>query len=444
MSSESRLLGATVPQEILPTSRKRVWRLGRRAVWLRVLVFFVVLQLAGGSVLGAPALLKAQMRAATAGWEFDLLRWEADALIEKASAALNDPAAGLGAVEGSAIVTAYLARARELRQMETQLARTDHSPTVRATTDRALLQARYNHLHNLQESKRPVAEAVLQEQVASVLRDMGIGVAGNPWPPVLFTFTESPRKLVVSPRSRITTQDSMILNPGMPADAMNATEAAIEANDESVSAYVTATGGMGAFPTMVVEDASLPWILSTIAHEWVHTYLAFFPLGFNYGTSQANTTINETVADIVGDEVGQRVLERYYSDYIAQRKDDVPRAQRQAPAFNFVAEMRETRQTVDKLLKFGRVADAEHYMEVRQLLFAENGYNLRKLNQAYFAFHGSYGTSAAADVFNPDALGPRIQHLRLLLGDVPTFLRTVRSITDREGLEELIQAAELE
>lgn len=433
MSSESQLLGATAPHEVIPTGRKFVLRLGKRAVWLRVLVVLVVLQLAGGSVIGSPALLGLQMRRATADWSFDLLRWEVNALTEKARAAINDPAAGLSAIEGSSLVTAYLARARDLRQMEAQLAKTDLS-----VTDRALLKARHTQLHNLQESKRPVAEAVLQGQVASVLRDMGIGVAGNPWPPVLFTFTESPRKLVVSPRSRITTQQSMILNPGMPAEAMNATEAAIEASDDSVSAYVTATGGMGAFPTMVVEDASLPWILSTVAHEWVHTYLAFFPLGFNYGSSQENTTINETVADIVGDEVGQRVLERYYSDYIAQRKDDIPRAQRAEPSFNFVAEMRETRQTVDKLLKYGRVADAEHYMEIRQLLFAENGYNLRKLNQAYFAFHGSYGTSAAADVLNPDALGPRIQHLRLLLEDAPTFLRAIRSITDRVGLEELI------
>lgn len=437
MSTEGHLLEGAVAKELFPASRRMRFRIGSRALWLRVLMIFVVLQLLGGSLIGSPALLRQEMRAASSGWEFDLLRWEVNALSEKARAYFNDPAAGLSPVEGSAVVTSYLARARQLRQLEAQLA----NPQL-SVTDRALLRARHGQLHNVQEAKRPVAEAVLQEQVASVLRDMGIGVAGNPWPPVLFTFTESPRKLVVSPRSRITTQQATILNPGMTADAMSATEATIEASDGSVSAYVAATGGMGAFPTMVVEDASLPWILSTIAHEWVHTYLAFFPLGFNYGVSQENTTINETVADIVGDEVGQRVLERYYSDYIAQRKDDIPRPRGAAPSFDFVKEMRETRQVADKLLRAGRVKDAEHYMEVRRLLFVENGYNLRKLNQAYFAFHGSYGTSAGANVVDPDALGPRIERLRTLTGDVPTFLRTVRAITDRAGLEQLIAEVE--
>jgi len=41
------------------------------------------------------------------------------------------------------------------------------------------------------------------------------------------------------------------------------------------------------------------------------------------------------------------------------------------------------------LLHFGRVKDAEQYMELRRQYFGENGYQLRRLNQAWFAFHGS-------------------------------------------------------
>jgi DNA polymerase-3 subunit alpha len=40
--------------------------------------------------------------------------------------------------------------------------------------------------------------------------------------------------------------------------------------DDKLSAYITNIGGLGAFPTQVVEQASLSWVLSTVAHEWTH------------------------------------------------------------------------------------------------------------------------------------------------------------------------------
>ena len=36
------------------------------------------------------------------------------------------------------------------------------------------------------------------------------------------------------------------------------------------------------------------------------------------------------------------------------------------------------------------------YMESQRQLFLENGYYIRKLNQAYFAFHGTYADSPAS------------------------------------------------
>ena len=81
---------------------------------------------------------------------------------------------------------------------------------------------------------------------------------------------------------------------------------------------MTNIGGLGAYPTIVIDQAPLEWILSTVAHEWVHNYLSFFPLGFNYGTSGENTILNETVADIVGEEIGAAVLRERYPDVAAQ------------------------------------------------------------------------------------------------------------------------------
>jgi len=80
------------------------------------------------------------------------------------------------------------------------------------------------------------------------------------------------------------------------------------------------------------------------------------------------------------------------------------------------------------------VADAEQYMEIRRQLFVENGYNLRTLNQAYFAFHGSYGTGAAAS----SPIGPDLVRLRELSPDLRTFLETVRWFTSADDLTQAL------
>ena len=64
--------------------------------------------------------------------------------------------------------------------------------------------------------------------------------------------------------------------------------------------------------------------------------------------------------------------------------------------------MRETRLTVDRLLAEGQIQEAESYMEVQRKLLTENGHPIRKLNQAYFAFYGTYAHGPAS----VDPIGP--------------------------------------
>lgn len=99
--------------------------------------------------------------------------------------------------------------------------------------------------------------------------------------------------------------------------------------------------------------------------------------------------------------------------------------------FDFEIEIRQTRLTVDALLALGQVDEAERYMEARRIYFVENGYPLRALNQAYFAFHGSYGTSPAST----SPIGPKLERLRELIPDLKTFLTTVRGMTSEAELD---------
>jgi len=436
-------------------SRRAVRRATRRRIFtrartlaFRLLALVAILIVAQTSVLAWRPNLQAQVAAATSGLTWDLTNWTLNALSEKAAQVWRRPAAHYSPAEGAAFVEIFMERAGQIRELERNIERMSAEDAPAGEIDSMADQLAALRLQQAQD--RPTAEAIIEAQVSTILSEYGIGVLGRPWPPVLFTFTESPAKLVVSPRDRIGTATSRMVQPGLPLETITAVEESIQSSATAaggVSAYIAPTGGLGAFPTLVVNNGNLEWTLSTVAHEWVHTYLAFFPLGFNYGSHPDNILINETVADIIGDEAGRRVLERFYPELLPPEPPDgaTPASEllppEPPPQFDFRAEMRHTRDTLDKFLHFGLVEEAEKYLELRRQLFVENGYAIRKLNQAWFAFHGSYGTSPAASTATTaagPALAPMVQALRGNLPDLATFLRTVRTITDREGLERLL------
>jgi hypothetical protein len=90
--------------------------------------------------------------------------------------------------------------------------------------------------------------------------------------------------------------------------------------------------------------------------------------------------------------------------------------------------MRKTRLRVDELLGDGKVEEAEAYMEDRRRLFVDNGIYIRKLNQAYFAFHGSYATSPAS----VSPVHGQLQELRRRSGSLSEFLHTVAQFNSYE------------
>ena len=96
--------------------------------------------------------------------------------------------------------------------------------------------------------------------------------------------------------------------------------------------------------------------------------------------------------------------------------------------------MRETRVRTDELLSQGLTEEAEAYMEERRRFLVDNGFNIRKLNQAYFAFHGTYAE-------HPGSVSPiagQIRELRSRSPDIGAFVRTVAAFgTYEEFLEHL-------
>ena len=102
------------------------------------------------------------------------------------------------------------------------------------------------------------------------------------------------------------------------------------------------------------------------------------------------------------------------------------------------SEMRGTRLKVDEMLADGRVEEAEAYMEERRRLFVENGYPIRKLNQAYFAFYGTYADLPAA--ISP--IGDQVKQFRELVPELGEFIRVVSDISSYEEFLSTLEEVE--
>ena len=67
-------------------------------------------------------------------------------------------------------------------------------------------------------------------------------------------------------------------------------------------------------------------------------------------------------------------------------------------------------------------------MEQRRKLFQQNGIFIRKLNQAYFAFHGTYADTPSS--ISP--IGEQVKELRSLIDNLSEFLNIVSDISSYE------------
>ncbi|MEX0786008.1 MAG: hypothetical protein WD939_05175, partial [Dehalococcoidia bacterium] len=201
------------------------------------------------------------------------------------------------------------------------------------------------------------------------------------------------------------------------------------------SALVGSLAGAATYPSIVGPRADYQQLVSTIAHEWVHHYLAFRPLGRRYYDSLELRTLNETVADSAGEELAALLVERYplSSDAAGQLAEAAP----QAGDVEAGAILRQLRLDVEELLDVGEVDAAEALMERRRLELAERGVVYRKINQAFFAAIAIY----ADDPASIDPIGAKLQELRDQSGSVGAFLRTASGLTSGAGLDALIEAS---
>ena len=292
------------------------------------------------------------------------------------------------------------------------------------------------------------AEKILELQIRSLLNQEDIhnpfenyaGFLKFNFPPIDFALAEPPYILIISPRDKIEIIDSIMLIQDLTAEEMENIET--EAEQLDVSALVDEIGGLGAtFPTFVNYKSDLRSTIDGATEEWLHQYLALTPLGWRYVLHSLGihrdydaVTINETVASMVSEEIGSMVYDKYYAAYEAQNgTTDQNQQGGSSTGFDFNATMRQIRLNVDAMLAAGEIDQAEQYMENQRQFLVTKGYYIRKLNQAYFAFYGSYADSPTS--VNP--IGAEIQGIRAQSPSLSQFLDNISKVTSVSGLDKL-------
>ncbi len=381
----------------------------------------------------------AQLDSIAKPYRFSILRWEIDNLL-----APREPADSGESLEGESRrnpVAGYFSLLDRIKTLEAELLAI---PAGSRAGDRAAIGKKIAEIQRQEPALAEATEKIIGHQIKDILTARGIYhpfqkyiAPETGFPPLNFKLDKPPHLLVVSPRHRIESIREVILRPDIRLEDMDHIEARVD--ETGTSSLVIELGGFGGtYPTFVTNRADLSFTVDTATEEWLHQYLAFKPLGFLYlldvtglARNYDIAVMNETLAGIVSKEIGSAVYETYY----AVDEQDEASVDTAAPEFDFNREMREIRRAVDNYLAQGEIEAAEEFMEQKRQFLAAKGYYIRKLNQAYFAFHGTY----ADEPTSISPIGIEMKALREQSASLEEFLETVAVMTSRQDLSLSLQ-----
>ena len=398
------------------------------AAYVAVLALLAGLGVLGGVLLYAASGPDDAAEAAADGHAYDFLSWEVEHFPRKWIYKVRHLFDERSATEEEEVLQRYF-------DLVTEIGGASSDERVReAEVERTAMEAE--------------VEDIVEGRLTAVLEGQSLAIEpplfsdlGLVFPPVDFELDAPPRVLAVSPRDRIELGQSFLLEPGLEREEFEAIEDEAELDNgpaTGISTVVVGTGGVATYPAVVSASATYQHMVDTAFHEWTHQYLAFYPLGRSYFAGSDLRTLNETAANLAG----AALAGEYFKRYPRMEAEPTP-APTAAPTaspgagFDFTAEMRALRRQVEDMLALGEVTEAEALMEQKRSELAGHGYLIRKLNQAYFAFHGSYADTPGSI----DPIGPKMEALLKEAGSPGSFVKLVSGITSRAELDQVLTEA---
>ncbi|MFC1971481.1 hypothetical protein ACFLV0_06125 [Chloroflexota bacterium] len=403
------------------------------------LVFIVMLLLLGSHVTGcAPNHdFNSQLKAITKPYRFGVIKWEFNAVGEEIRKVLCDRQNTFD--DDNSEVSDYFSAVQQIKQLESEI---EANKSGNRQGNLASLEAELGKLRQQNKAIADMVERQLETQIRDILSQQSIF---NPldkyigsrvgFPPIIFKLGKPPHLLVVSPRDRIESIWRVTLLPAIKLEDMESIEDDVD--KLGVSSLVVATGGLSTYPSFVTDRGDLRFVINAATEEWLHQYLFFKPLGFRYALDLTGicrnyeiAIINESLVGMVSREIGDIVYKSYYY----QNEIDSTKPGATGAVFDFNQEMREIRRGIDGYLARGEIKQAEEFMEQKRQFLETKGYYIRKLNQAYFAFHGTYADKPTS--INP--IGAEMKQLRNQSTSLKEFLETVAAMTSRQDLADSV------
>ena len=380
--------------------------------------------------------LNAAERAA-APYLYDLLQWEMANFPSKWLHRMTSiaPWSSHRGEDAEAAVREYFAITEQISRLEARLAESIAGRSSSTASDLAQTKSEMDRLISRRQSLRDEVEETIESGISSVVREEGLpSWNGILFPPVDIRLTDPPKLLVTSTRDRVQRMHDVLIDSDIRLDERERIEFRL-LSEADLAALVTNLGGVATYPASIPSGSSMLWTLEISAHEWLHHYLFFRPLGQNMWRSPEMRTLNETVADIAGREIGMRAYEKMTGEPPATPGPAHSDHGTDEHRFDFRAEMHSTRLRVDELLADGLIEEAEAYMEERRQFFVEHGFSIRKLNQAYFAFHGTYAESPAS----VSPIAGELRKLREAAGNLRSFIYLVSAVSSYQEFQAVLE-----
>ena len=335
--------------------------------------------------------------------------------------------------ERNSIVHEYLSTTLQLQKEQDNLADAATTTPLIDSASKNYIDLKNKEVVRLsrkREELRGRAEEAIESAVSRAANNHGLGfIFGILLPPTDFRLGDPPHLLIISRRDKIVMSDSKLINPNLKWSERAEIENRAELY-ENTSALVDDLAGLGTYPAIVSDKDSLRQIMRTAAHEWLHNYWIMKPLGRNMWNSQNMQILNETAADLVGNELGDEAFTILGNDIENAYKYDTFSSSNP----HLFTILRETRINVEEMLKNGNIEEAEKYMRKQLWNLKLGGYNIRKLNQAYFAFRGNYAEGPAS--ISP--IGSDLRELRDYYSTLGEFIESVSKIGDFEQFHYLL------
>ena len=278
---------------------------------LKSLLFIVSVMLIAATSGDALRFNTAQEVAAP--YSFDIITWHFENFLSKWThrVARSMPWNRLTDMERQAMVAEYFDLTPRVRELVDQIQTVSSDSSHRSESELEELEQELEAVRARREELQPDVEEALEAAISAVAKEHRLGAFGDfILPPVDIRLTEPPKVLVTSPRDRIERIHDVLVDPYVQVEDREAMESQLLDSDD-LSAVVLDIGGVATYPASLYNGGSLKGTLGIAAHEWLHHYLFFKPLGQNMFKSSEMQVLNETLADLAGKQIGETALRHF-------------------------------------------------------------------------------------------------------------------------------------